>query len=85
MLDKKHLMIQQLARDFAVNEIEPCIDYAEEHGEFPRELLEKMARYGLTGCCIPEEYGGGGVDYITLAAICEELGVEIPADYVVIE
>ena len=73
MLDKKHLMIQQLARDFAVNEIEPCIDYAEEHGEFPRELLEKAARYGLTGCCIPEEYGGAGGDFFSSIVMMEQI------------
>ena len=73
MLDKKHLMIQQLSREFAVNEIAPWIDYAEEHGEFPEELWEKAARYGLTGCCIPEEYGGQGADFFASILMTEQI------------
>ena len=73
MLDKKHLMIQQLTREFAVNEIEPCIDYAEEHGEFPDELWEKAARYGFTGCCIPKEYGGQGADFFASILMMEQI------------
>ena len=72
MLSKKQLMIQQLAREFAVNEIEPCIDYAEEHGDFPPELWEKVARYGFAGCCIPEEYGGHGSDYLSFILVTEQ-------------
>ena len=72
MLDKKHLMIQQLAREFAVNEIEPLIDEAEEKGEFPDELWQKAARYGFTGCCIPREYGGQGGDYFSSILMVEQ-------------
>ena len=73
MLDKKHLMIQQLSREFAENEIAPCIDEAEENGEFPRELLEKAARYGFTGCCIPKEYGGAGGDFLSSILMMEQM------------
>jgi butyryl-CoA dehydrogenase len=73
MLDKKHLMIQQLSREFAENEIAPCIDEAEINGEFPRELLEKAARYGFTGCCIPKEYGGAGGDFLSSIVMMEQM------------
>ena len=73
MLDKKHLMIQQLSREFAENEIAPCIDEAEINGEFPRELLEKAARYGFTGCCIPKEYGGAGGDFLSSIVMMEQI------------
>ena len=72
MLDRKQLMIQQLAREFAVNEIEPRIDYAEEHGDFPQELWEKAAEYGFSGCCVPEEYGGHGSDYLSFILVVEQ-------------
>ena len=73
MLDKKHRMIQQLTREFAVSEIEPCIDYAEEHGEFPDELWEKAAQYGFMGCCIPVEYGGQGGDFLSSIVMMEQI------------
>ena len=73
MLDKKHLMIQQLAREFAENEIAPLIDEAEAAGEFPDELWEKAARYGFMGCCIPREYGGQGGDFLSSIVMMEQM------------
>ncbi|MCD7845796.1 MAG: acyl-CoA dehydrogenase family protein [Oscillospiraceae bacterium] len=73
MLDREHLMIQQLAREFAVNEIAPAIDEAEEAGEFPDEVWEKLARYGFTGCCIPREYGGQGGDFFSSIVMMEQI------------
>ncbi len=40
MLDREHLMIQQLAREFAVNDIAPAIDEAVEAGEFPYDVWD---------------------------------------------
>jgi len=36
-------------------------------------IIEKLADLGLMGVCIPEQYGGAGMDYNTLAIVCEEL------------
>lgn len=73
MLDKKHLMIQQLAREFAVNELAPVLDEADEAGDFPPEVWEKAARCGLTGCCIPREYGGQGGDFLSSIVMMEQI------------
>ncbi|MCD8115947.1 MAG: acyl-CoA dehydrogenase family protein [Oscillospiraceae bacterium] len=73
MLDKEHLMIQQLAREIAVNEIAPAIDEAEEAGEFPDRVWDTLARYGLTGCCIPREYGGQGGDFFSSIVMMEQI------------
>ena len=73
MLDKQHLMIQQLSREFAENEIAPMIDIAEEAGDFPQELWEKAALYGFTGCCIPKEYGGQGGDFFSSIIMMEQM------------
>ena len=35
--------------------------------------MPKLAELGLMGVCIPEEYGGSGMDYNSLAIVCEEL------------
>ena len=73
MLDKKHLMIQQLTREFAETEIAPYIEQAEIDGEFPDELWEKAARYGFMGCCIPREYGGQGGDFFSSIVMMEQM------------
>ena len=56
------------AADFARNEIEPHVAKFEREERFPRELIVKMGEVGLLGGTIPEQYGGLGLDYLTLHA-----------------
>lgn len=62
-----------LAADFARNEIAPHVLQFERDERFPRELAERMGELGLLGGTIPDEYGGLGLDYLTLALLLEEL------------
>ena len=65
--------IQALTRDFAKAEIEPhTAEWDREH-KFPRELFAKLAELGLMGTCVPEEYGGAGVDFLSYILVLEEL------------
>src|SRR4030095_4020575 len=41
--------------------------------EFDRGLLPQMAALGLLGASIPVDYGGAGMDYISLGLASEEL------------
>src|SRR5256885_4723639 len=43
-----------------------------EHS-FPREVFTKLAELGLMGACVPEEYGGAGVDFLSYILVLEEL------------
>lgn len=61
------------ARDFAAREVAPVIKENDARQHFDRTVLEKMGRLGLLGLCIPERYGGAGLDYISLGLVCEEL------------
>src|SRR4051794_5542626 len=65
--------IQALARDFAQAEIEPNAGTWDREHAFPRELLGKLGELGLLGVCIPEEYGGGGADFLSYILVLEEL------------
>ena len=42
-------------------------------GHFETKILKRLAELQLMGVCIPEKYGGAGMDYNTLAIVCEEL------------
>jgi alkylation response protein AidB-like acyl-CoA dehydrogenase len=65
--------IQQLTREFADAEIQPgAAEWDREH-RFPRELFGKLAALGLMGACVPEEYGGAGVDFLSYILVLEEL------------
>lgn len=72
MLEKKHEMIRKLAREFAEKEIAPHAVEADKTGEYPKELIDKLAKYKFTGITLPKEYGGAGGDYRSLAIVMEE-------------
>ncbi|MGN0363286.1 MAG: acyl-CoA dehydrogenase [Bilifractor sp.] len=72
-LDKKHEMARSLFRDFAQNEVKPLAQEIDEEERFPRETIEKMAKYGLMGITVPREYGGQGCDELTYVLCMEEI------------
>ncbi|MCL6549289.1 MAG: acyl-CoA dehydrogenase family protein, partial [Alicyclobacillus sp.] len=72
-LSEDHRMVQRIAREFAEREVLPHIKDHDEQGLFDRGYLRRMGELGLLGICLPEKYGGMGLDYISLAVACEEL------------
>ena len=58
-------MLNDSLEKFARAEIAPGVDEREEKEEFSYEIWGKLSEMGLTGLCIPEEYGGGGADAMT--------------------
>ncbi|MBM4467620.1 MAG: acyl-CoA dehydrogenase [Chloroflexi bacterium] len=72
-LTEEQQMIRKMVRDFAAREIVPIAQETDETGEFPWETIRKMARLGLLGLPIPEEYGGAGADNVSFAIALEEI------------
>jgi len=70
---KEQLMLRDLARKFAENEMRPILKEYEKNRRTPEYLTKKLADLGLLGGHLPEEYGGGGRDYLSCAIIWEEL------------
>lgn len=72
-LTDEQIQVRDMVREFAASEVAPYIQEWEAKGEFHPEVLQKMGELGILGLPIPERYGGGGFDYISLALACEEL------------
>jgi alkylation response protein AidB-like acyl-CoA dehydrogenase len=73
-LTEERKMIQQAARDFAMNEVLPIANKLDPvEGEIPMELRDKMGALGYFGILIPEEYGGLGLGVFEYALVAEEL------------
>lgn len=72
-LAKEHEMARQLFKDFAENEVKPLAQEIDENHRFPRETVDKLAKYGFLGIPVPKEYGGQGADILTYAMCVEEL------------
>lgn len=66
-------MIRTVVREFAEKEISPLAAEIDETGEYPQELLEKIAAMGLFGMPFPKEYGGAGADYLSYTIATEEI------------
>ena len=74
IFDEKHQLIRALVRKFAETELtSDILDAVEESGEFPQEILDKMAKIGLFGIKIPKELGGQGADNLAYVIMLEEL------------
>jgi len=73
-LNEEQQMIKKMVADFADKEIAPVAAQYDQEEKFPEEIVKKMGALGIFGTVIPEEYGGGGFDYISHALVAEELG-----------
>lgn len=70
---EEQVMIRQTVRSFTDKEIMPHIVDWDREGKFEPTILKRLAELGLMGVCIPENYGGSGMEYNSLAIVCEEL------------
>ncbi|MGE6368897.1 acyl-CoA dehydrogenase [Planococcus kocurii] len=68
----EQLMMRNMVRDFAKEEITPFIEKMEE-GEFPTTILKKMGELGLMGITAPEKYGGAEMDFTSYITAIHEL------------
>ncbi len=66
--------IQARARQFAEQEVAPVAREADEQGKFPQHLIRRMGELGFLAGPVEREYGGSGMDYVSYALLCEELG-----------
>ncbi len=72
-LSQDHKAIRKMVRDFARKEVAPGAMERDEKGEFPAEIVKKLADLGLMGVPFPEEYEGAGLDYLAYTLVVEEL------------
>ena len=73
MLTEEQQMIRDMARDFAREQLAPNAADWDRDGTFPAAALRQMGELGLFGMVIPEEWGGAGTDYLSLALALEEV------------
>jgi butyryl-CoA dehydrogenase len=72
-LSAEQQMMRKMVHDFAEKEIRPITKEIDATGQFPWEVIRKMAGLGLLGLPIPEQYGGSGADTLSYAIAVEEI------------
>ena len=77
LLTQDQKMIRDAVRAFAQEELWPHAAQWDRDHTFPRQahkgLAKTFAALGCYGICVPEEYGGAGLDYLTLSLVLEEI------------
>lgn len=73
LLTEEHKLIRSSIRDFVKREISPYIEDWAQRAHFPYEIVKKFGEIGAFGPTIPQEYGGGGLDYISYGILMQEI------------
>jgi alkylation response protein AidB-like acyl-CoA dehydrogenase len=73
ILSEEHQMIRDALRSFSQERLAPQAARWDREHHFPKEELQELAQLGAFGVAVPEQYGGAGLDYVSLALVLEEI------------
>ncbi len=73
LLNQYQEMIRDAVRAFAQEQLWPNAAKWDKEHHFPKDVHKGLAQLGAYGICVPEEFGGANLDYLTLAVVLEEI------------
>ena len=73
LLTEEHKMVRDSVRSYVKKEISPIIEDYAQRAEFPQHIVKQLGELGCFGPTVPEQYGGGGLDYISYGLMMQEL------------
>ncbi|MBK9236191.1 MAG: acyl-CoA dehydrogenase family protein [Rhodoferax sp.] len=73
ILNQDQQMVRDAVRAFAQAELWPHASRWDKEHHFPKDAHRGLAALGAYGICVPEEFGGANLDYVTLALVLEEI------------
>ncbi len=73
ILSQQHQMIRDALREFSQQQLAPNAARWDKEREFPKDALKQLAGLGAFGVAVPQEEGGAGLDYLSLALVIEEI------------
>src|SRR5512140_1281100 len=73
LLTQDQEMVRDAVRAFAREQLWPNAPKWDKDHTFPKAAHQGLAALGAYGICVPEEFGGAGLDYVTLALVLEEI------------
>lgn len=72
-LKEEHVMISDMAKNFAQTELAPIAHKTDKEHLFPAAAIKKLGELGLMGINVSPDYGGAGMDSICYAIAMEEI------------
>lgn len=73
LFTEEQKMIRDTVRSYVKKEISPIIEDYAQRSEFPQHIVRQLGELGCFGPTVPEQYGGGGLDYISYGLMMQEL------------
>jgi butyryl-CoA dehydrogenase len=73
LLTQDQEMIRDAVRAFAQEQLWPNAAKWDKEHHFPKDIHKGLAQLGAYGICVPEEFGGANLDYLSLALVLEEI------------
>ena len=73
LLNEEHKLVRDTARQWVKRDISPIVEEYAQRAEFPKQIIKGLAEIGAFGSCIPEQYGGAGLDHISYGLIMQEI------------
>ena len=72
-LTEDQLSIQEMAKKFSDEVVAATVTDLDRRHAFPEEEVRQCAEMGFLGVCVPEEYGGAGMDHLSDILVMEQL------------
>ncbi|TCB65605.1 acyl-CoA dehydrogenase family protein [Acinetobacter sp. ANC 4178] len=73
MFFEEQVLIQDMAKSFAQEQIKPYASEWDRHGTFPAQALQQMGQLGFMGMLVPEEWGGSATGNLAYVLALEEI------------
>ncbi len=83
-LNEHQSNLRDTVRRFARERLEAAAVEIDRAHRFPREMIDELAKLGIMGIFIPEQYGGAGFEHVSYALAIEELAVACAATAVIV-
>lgn len=73
ILNDEQKMVQDMLRSYSQEKLKPTAAERDKTHHFPHEELKELGELGALGMTVPTEWGGAGLDYISLVLALEEI------------
>ena len=73
ILNDEQKMVQDMLRNYSQNKLKPTAAERDKTAKFPAQELKELGELGALGMTVSEQWGGAGLDYVSLVAALEEI------------
>nr|WP_284888271.1 acyl-CoA dehydrogenase family protein [Acinetobacter variabilis] len=73
LLNDEQKMIQEMMRNYSQQKLKPTAGLRDKTAQFPAQELKELGELGALGMTVSEQWGGAGLDYVSLVLALEEI------------